>query len=146
MPSDTPMGQQGKATSTGNPLDWRGSGRVLVVDDDVAIRIVLTRALAKLGFTVDASGEGSEAITHFKADPAPYVLALLDFKLPGMSSRDVLSELRSLRPDLPVILTSGFDQGVASEESIGLGITGFLHKPFTIQILVDQLRSALRSS
>ena len=92
---------QGIGATTANILDWRSSGRVLVIEDDTAIRIVLSRALAKLGFTATLAADGADAIAQFAADPGPYVLALLDFKLPGMASSEVLHELHVRRPELP---------------------------------------------
>ena len=124
-------------------LERRGSGRVLVVEDDFAIRIVLSRALTRLGFTATLAENGPEALSQFRIDPAAYVIALLDFKLPGMTSEDVLREIRAHRPDLPVILTSGYDRDEAMNRSVGMDVTSFLHKPFTVDSLAAELRLAL---
>jgi CheY-like chemotaxis protein len=78
-------------------------------------------------------------MSFFEADPAQYSLVLLDFKLPGMDSGTVYRHLRGLRPDLPVVLMSGYNREDALEKSAGMDLAGFLHKPFT----PDTLRSAL---
>lgn len=134
------QGVGGPATSDG---DWRSSGRVLVIEDDMAIRIVLSRALAKLGFTATLAADGTDAVAQFAADPGQFVLALLDFKLPGMASSEVLNELHQRKPDLPVILTSGYDKEEALERSSGMEIASFLHKPFTVESLAGELRFVL---
>jgi DNA-binding NtrC family response regulator len=135
--------EEGKAASVACLLERVGSGMVLVIEDDFAIRIVLSRALAKLGFTATLAADGAEAVRQFAADPGRYVVALLDFKLPGMSSEAVLREIRSRRPDLPVILTSGYDRDEAMNRSGGMEVTSFLHKPFTVDSLASELRYAL---
>lgn len=144
-PSPAPNADQGTAGSASCILEWRGTGLVLVVEDEMAIRIVLSRALTRLGFKVTLAADGAEAVTQFRAAPGGYALALLDFKLPGMTSEDVLREIRRLRPDLPVILTSGYDRDEAMNRSSGMAITSFLHKPFTVDSLATELRFALGS-
>lgn len=109
----------------------------------MAIRIVFSRALARLGFTSTLAADGAEALAQFRVDPSQYVLALLDFKLPGMTSEDVLRGIRSERPDLPVILASGYDRDEAMNRLKGMEITSFLHKPFTTDSLAHELRVAL---
>lgn len=142
-PSPTPGSDQGAAGSASCVLERRGSGCVLVIEDDMAIRIVLSRALTRLGFTATLAADGTEAVSQFRATPDKYALALLDFKLPGMTSEDVLREIRSQRPDMPVILTSGYDRDEAMNRSSGMDVTSFLHKPFTVDSLAAELRYAL---
>jgi len=109
----------------------------------MAIRIVLSRALTRLGFTATLAADGTEALAQFRAAPGQYALALLDFKLPGITSEEVLREIRSQRPDMPVILTSGYDRDEAMNRSSGMEVTSFLHKPFTVDSLAAELRYAL---
>ena len=116
---------------------------MLVIEDDAAISLVLSRALARLGFTATLAANGFEALSQFRADPGQYAVALLDFKLPGMTSEDVLREIRAQRPDLPVILTSGYDKDEAMNRSVGMEVTSFLHKPFTMDSLAAELRFVL---
>jgi two-component system, cell cycle sensor histidine kinase and response regulator CckA len=139
----TPNADKGQAGSASCILERRGTGRVLVIEDDTAIRIVFSRALTRLGFTATLAADGAEALSQFRADPNQYALALLDFKLPGMTSEDVLRGIRSERPDLPVILTSGYDRDEAMNRLNGMQITSFLHKPFTADSLARELRFAL---
>jgi two-component system cell cycle sensor histidine kinase/response regulator CckA len=124
-------------------LEWKGSGGVLVVDDDEAVRLVLMRTLTKIGFSVTVAADGSEAVAHMKADPGRYRLVLLDYKLPGMDSSAVFYEIRNRRADLPVILMSGYCREDAADRSSGMDFADFLHKPFTIDVLASKVRQAL---
>jgi DNA-binding response OmpR family regulator len=123
----------------------RAGGRVLVIDDDVAVGMVLSRAMARLGFAAGVAADGPKGIALFNSDPSSFVLVLLDFKLPGMTSLEVHRLLRAARPELPIVLMSGYNQDEAMNNSNGLDLAGFLHKPFTMDTLSQALRSALTS-
>jgi two-component system cell cycle sensor histidine kinase/response regulator CckA len=138
----TPEGQPDPAASAAGTLELRPTGRVLVIDDDDAVGLVLSRAMARLGFKADIALDGPKGLSLFNTDPAAYGLVLLDFKLPGMDSRTVYREVRGRRPDLPVILMSGYNKQEALEGSAGMDLAGFLHKPFTMQTLASALRCA----
>ncbi len=125
---------------------WRGEGCVLVVDDDDAIRAVLARALTKMGFTTAVAAEGDAALSIFGADPERFSLVLLDYKLPGMDSKDVFHAIRQRRGDLPVVLMSGYHKEEAVKNSSGMDLAGFIHKPFTMDVLANELRSVLSSA
>jgi two-component system cell cycle sensor histidine kinase/response regulator CckA len=125
---------------------WRGEGCVLVIDDDDAIRAVLARALMKLGFTTEVASDGDSALATFGADPERFSIVLLDYKLPGMDSKDVFRAIRQRRADLPVVLMSGYHKEEAVKNSSGMGLAGFIHKPFTMDVLVAELRSVLSTS
>jgi CheY-like chemotaxis protein len=122
-----------------------GTGRILVVDDSEPVRLVIARAVAKLGFASDLARDGEQAVSLFSANPGHYTLALVDVKLPGeMSGVDVVRELRNLRPELPAVLTSGYNLGEAMIDSFArVDSVGFLQKPFKLDSLAAALRSAL---
>jgi CheY-like chemotaxis protein len=124
-------------------LEWKGSGSVLVIDDDEAVRMVLLRTLTKIGFSVTLAADGTEAVAQIAADPTRYRLALLDYKLPGMDSRTVFSEIRSRRPDIPVILMSGYTREDAAGRAGSMDFADFLNKPFTVEVLATKVRLAL---
>jgi len=124
-------------------LGWRGSGRILLIDDDASIRTVVARSVAKLGFTVDEVPDGRQAIERFQADPGRYALVILDFKLPGMDGREIAPRLRAIKGDVRLILMSGVSRQEAHDEFAGQDMTGFLQKPFTLSGLVAELRAVL---
>ncbi len=132
------------AKPAANWQEWRGTGHVLVIDDDEAVRLVLIRTLQRAGLTVSAAGTGPEALEIFRTEAARCSLVLLDFKLPGMDSATVFRELRARRADVPVILMSGYGQQEAMESaSASSDYYAFLNKPFTMAVLTAQVRDAL---
>jgi len=124
-------------------VGWRGSGRILLIDDDASIRTAVARSVAKLGFTVEDLPDGRQALARFEADPGRYALVILDFKLPGMDGAEVAGRLRGIMPDVRLVFMSGLSRQEALDELDGLGTAGFLQKPFTLSGLVTELRSAL---
>ncbi|HVK19343.1 MAG TPA: ATP-binding protein [Fimbriiglobus sp.] len=99
----------------------------LVVDDEPSVRKLAAISLRSLGFAVAEAAAGPEAVELFRADSGRFALVLLDLGLAGTDGRDVLTEVRKVRPDLPVVLTSG------SPEPAGLPFGPtllFLQKPF----------------
>jgi two-component system, cell cycle sensor histidine kinase and response regulator CckA len=124
------------------PLDWRGSGCVLVVDDEDPVRVVVARAITRLGFSSNSASSGRDAVALFEKDPAQYVLVILDVKMPVMDGLETMSRLRQLRPDVPVILMSGYNQ---LEVPNMVAVTGFLHKPFTLDALASEIRAVVEA-
>jgi DNA-binding response OmpR family regulator len=124
-------------------IDWRGSGFILIVEDDEAIRTVVARTVTRLGFEANEAADGPAAIEQFASDPGRYTVVLLDFMLPGMDGRQILARLRHLRPDVRVILMSGLGRQDATSQLEGLGLAGFLQKPFTLEALALELRSVV---
>ena len=121
---------------------WRGSGTVLVVDDDPMVRTVACRLLESFGLTVEVAEGGPTAIERVAADPTGVDVVLLDMTMPGMNGPEVLERLRAIRADLPVVLMSGYHEDELSTE-IGSGISGFVQKPFTPADLATRIRAAL---
>jgi CheY-like chemotaxis protein len=121
------------------------TARILVVDDSEPVRFVISRSVAKLGFASDLARDGAQALSLFGANPGLYAAALVDVKLPGgMSGVDVVRELRLLRPELPAVLTSGYNLGGAMIESFEkVDSVGFLQKPFKLETLAAAIRTAL---
>ena len=81
-------------------------GAVLLVDDERVARTVATRMLERLGFEVDATADGEEALEVFSRAPARYVGVLLDLTMPRMDGDACLREIRRIRPDVPVVLSA----------------------------------------
>jgi CheY-like chemotaxis protein len=124
-------------------LDWRGSGCVLVVDDQDPVRNVVAHSVAHLGFTTSCASNGREALSLFGADPGLYALAILDIKIPVMDGVEIMNRMRLARPDIPVILMSGYNNREVPGTPARLAKTGFLHKPFTLEALASELRAVI---
>ena len=121
---------------------WRGQGIVLVVEDEEGVREVVRRMLERLGFQVITAEDGIAALERLEAHQGAIAAVLLDLSMPRMTGQEALHEIRRLRPDVPMVLMSGYtEQEVASKllDSVG-GATGFLQKPFLPEDLTSVLR------
>ncbi|PCJ52187.1 MAG: hypothetical protein COA70_12700 [Planctomycetota bacterium] len=129
------------ATSTGASAseDWRGSGTVLIADDEELVRNVGKEMLSHLGFQPLEASDGERAIQVFREHADEITCVLLDLTMPNLDGEQTLSELRKIRPDVKVILTSGYSKDDLSQRFAGLGLTGFLQKPFSLEALSHAL-------
>jgi PAS domain S-box-containing protein len=122
---------------------WSGDGTVLVADDEPAMRKILARMLRKLGLDPVLVADGQEALETFQAEPSRFALVLLDLTMPNLDGEQTFAELRRLRPDIRIVLMSGYNAQEAIQCFTGDGPPGFLQKPFTVDSLREVLQSAL---
>ncbi|MEA2545695.1 MAG: two-component system, cell cycle sensor histidine kinase and response regulator CckA [Chloroflexota bacterium] len=122
---------------------WFGTGRVLAVDDDAMVRSVARRLLQSFGLTVVEAAGGREAIDCFAADPDAIDAILLDLTMPDVGGAEVVREVRAIRPDVPIVLMSGYHEDEAGAAFDGDGLAGFVQKPFTPADLAKRMRVAL---
>jgi CheY-like chemotaxis protein len=119
---------------------------VLVVDDEDMIRAVTVAMLEELGFATVAAAGGEEALTFFRKAGDSIDVVLLDQVMPDMDGVTVFKELRRITPDIKVILASGFSQQEVSDRFRGLGLNGFLPKPYTLKNLSEELSRVLKGA
>jgi two-component system, cell cycle sensor histidine kinase and response regulator CckA len=124
---------------------WHGTGTILVVDDEEAVRTVARMALERFGFEVLTADDGPAALELFTAHADRIVAVLLDLTMPQMSGEEVFQELHRLRPDVPVILSSGFNEQDAVSGAPGDGPAAFVQKPYRPLELIDKLRAVLKT-
>lgn len=122
---------------------WRGSGLVLLVDDEQLIRSVTSQMLSAFGFDALTASSGQEGLEIFREKADQIRLVLLDLTMPGMDGVQVFRELRAFRPETRVLLMSGFNEVDAVNRFAGRGLAGFLQKPFKPEALRDKLRAIL---
>ena len=120
----------------------RGRGTVLVVDDEQDVRSVVKAILDSAGFCVRTANSGLEAVETFRRDADETWCVLLDLVMPNMDAQETLRGLRSIRKAVPVILTSGYSEQEAGERFAGLGLSGFIQKPYRKAELLDVLARA----
>jgi signal transduction histidine kinase/CheY-like chemotaxis protein len=120
-----------------------GQGRVLYVDDEKAVASAVAGMLESLGYSATICHTGEEAIECVRRNPQRFDVVLTDFSMPGLSGLDVAREVARLRPDLPLILTSGY--AARAGESL-VTASGWLRldKPFDRRALSEVLSRALR--
>ncbi|MBA4138141.1 MAG: hypothetical protein C0518_12565 [Opitutus sp.] len=112
----------------------RGHGeRVLLIDDEHLGRIALAALLEHLGYVIDHFEHPQVAVTHFAAQASKYSVVITDFAMPAMTGAAVTRQVRSIRPDIPVLLISGFVDAKRQAELERAGVTVLLRKPPTMQ-------------
>jgi PAS domain S-box-containing protein len=122
------------------------SGTILLVEDEEPVRTTCAALLKLLGFTVVEAASGREAIEAMKTMAGAVSCAIVDMTMPGMNGIAASSELRRIRPDLRIILTSGYLQQEVEDGLAKDGAVGFLHKPYQLSELRALLGRVLRSS
>ncbi len=130
------------AAPGGAAAPWRGSGTILLVDDEAPVRAMAARMLRALGFQALTAADGREAVATTARGPAPRAV-LLDLTMPHMDGRETFHELRRLRPDLPVVLCSGYDVLESADRFTSMDFSGFLQKPYRLDDLARVLQRAL---
>jgi CheY-like chemotaxis protein len=120
-----------------------GSERILLVDDDQGQLKGLGRMLERFGYKVTARSSGRTAATAFKKDPGAFDLVITDQTMPRMSGIELARSLVQVRPDIPIILCTGFSEKVNSENVGQDGIRAFIMKPFTAQEISGLVRKVL---
>jgi PAS domain S-box-containing protein len=122
------------------------TGTVMVVDDESIIRDLARSALEAAGLRVLEARDGLEAVTFFETPREPVDLVLLDMTMPRMGGAEAFRRIRSLAPQVRVLLTSGYTQKESLESLADLPPDGFIPKPFRIRELVGKVREILRGS
>ena len=122
---------------------WRGSGAILLVDDEKAVRTVAKRMLEKAGFDVLPAEDGRQAIEIYRNNADNVACVLLDLTMPHMDGEEALQRLRAIRDDVRVILTSGYSEEEITGRFAGKGIDGFIQKPYQFAALSAMLRDVL---
>jgi PAS domain S-box-containing protein len=121
-----------------------GEERILLVEDEEGQRTSLAHGLERLGYRVTARADGLSALSAFRDDPGGFDIVITDQIMPDMSGLELAAALSKVRPDIPVILCTGFSEKV-NEGTIGQdGIRELLMKPFTIQEITQAIRKAVR--
>ncbi|MBP7866129.1 MAG: PAS domain S-box protein [Acidobacteria bacterium] len=135
-----PAGEKAGGAGAGEeePLP-RGTGTILVVDDEKAIRDAAKAFLEYCGYTVLLAGDGLEAVDVFRARHAEIRVVLLDVVMPRMSGREAFLELRKIRPDVRVIVASGFQIDGRVRSLLDLGAQDTIHKPFALNELAHKI-------
>ncbi|NLF38434.1 PAS domain S-box protein [bacterium] len=121
---------------------WRGAGTVLVADDEDSVRTLGARMLEYLGFTALTAANGREAVDVFAAHKDDICCVILDLTMPEMDGEQTFRELRRIKSDVKVFLTSGYNEQDVTQRFADKGLAGFLQKPYDLDVLSAKLRAA----
>ena len=118
--------------------------KILVVDDDITVCKSISQAISIEGYDVDTALSGEEALKKDKKNP--YHLIITDLMMPGISGLELLKTLKSQRPDLKLIMVTGYPTIKTAVEAIKMGAFDYIAKPFTPQDMRSVIHRALQTT
>ena len=136
------MGEVGTRTAATAPLPT-GNDSILFIDDEEMLVNMSREILKKLGYQVVAKTSSLEALKIFQAQPGKFDLVITDQTMPHMTGMQLAQEFRHLRPDIPIILCTGYSDKVSKDKLKAAGINELLMKPFIIHNLAATIRKVL---
>jgi CheY-like chemotaxis protein len=132
----------GKEAEAREPLPT-GTERILLVDDEEALAEMEQLMLERLGYQVTARTGSLEALEAFRAEPHRFDLVITDQTMPNMTGLELCKELLEIRPDIPIILCTGFSDLITPEKAKAMGIGAFLGKPLVRHEIARAIRKLL---
>lgn len=141
LPVTEPMAQdkecnQGEAPPT-------GTGRILFVDDEPTLVDLAERMIVRLGYDVVGRTSSLDALDSFKAQPDVFDLVITDMTMPGMTGHMLAQKLMEIRPDIPIILCTGYSENISAESAKGAGIREYVMKPLKKKELAETISRIL---
>ncbi|MEW6266045.1 MAG: response regulator [Thermodesulfobacteriota bacterium] len=121
----------------------RGEGRIMAIDDEENLIAVYEKALTRLGYGVESYTSSLEALEAFQAAPHHYDLVLTDQTMPKMIGLELARQIKLIRPDIPIILATGFVSEATEEQARLIGIEQVLPKPMKMAKLSETIKSVL---
>jgi signal transduction histidine kinase len=131
-------------TGVADPVP-RGSEHVLIVDDEAMLASMWQQHLELLGYKVTACTDSQAALLQFRRHPEIFDLVLTDMNMPNMTGSKLSRMMMEIRPDIPIILSTGYDEKMTEKEAAALGIKAFILKPILIKELARILRDVLEN-
>ncbi len=126
-------------------VDIRGSGTVLVIDDEEVMRQTAGEILKECGYIVHTAHDGKSGIKMYREFRREIDLVLLDMAMPGMSGKETYAVLKNINPDIRVIIASGFRLDSRVEESLRMGVNCFIQKPYTLEDLATGVKQVIET-
>jgi len=116
---------------------------VLVVDDEAVLGTAVGKMLERLGYRASVFRSSVEALTDFRLNPSAYAAVITDYTMPGLTGIELIREIRSIRPGLPVILASGSSGPLSPDEVRAAGVSEFQAKPLSFATLARTMQRIL---
>ncbi|MCP4723802.1 MAG: response regulator, partial [bacterium] len=123
----------------------RGTGRILIIDDEKNVRQYTEAMLRRMGYEVILAEDGSEGVKIYKKNKDIIDLVLLDMIMPVKSGKETLAEMQKVKPDVRVVLFSGYSKEGQAEEIMKKGVKGFIQKPFSAEQLSKTVKKAIKA-
>jgi len=128
---------------TSETESFQDTGTILVVDDERTVRELTQEVFEDAGFTVLTASDGVEGVEVFRAHKDEISVVVLDLTMPRMDGEEAFREIRKIRKDARVILSSGYNELDATDRFSGKGLAGFIQKPYRVDELLKALHKAL---
>lgn len=110
----------------------KGQGHILLVDDEKEITTMTSLQLSRLGYQVTSFNSSRQALDSFRETPDKYDLIITDQTMPELTGIELAKRIKEMRPDTPIILTSGYSEQVDSESYLAMGFSAYQGKPFKV--------------
>ncbi|MCA9472478.1 MAG: response regulator [Nitrospirales bacterium] len=133
------------APAESQDFHWKGSGTILVVDDEEDVREATQLILEEIGFTVITANHGEAGLQMYNRYRGEITLILLDLTMPGMNGEQFFHKIREYDPDIPILLMSGYSEDDAAKRFQGISPYEFIQKPYQIDALIQKVRFILDS-
>jgi len=131
-------------TQTDEPLiEINGKERILLIDDEQQIIDIERQILERLGYTVTSTTDSQEALEEFAAQPDHFDLVITDMTMPKMTGDQLAQRMMDIKPQIPVILCTGFNETISEEKALAMGIDKFVMKPVVKEELASTIRKVL---
>jgi len=143
-----PLAEQVAAPAPLAPSDIpHGRGQhVMLVDDELLVLSVARPMLKRLGYRTTVFDKSRLALEAFEKSPREFDLVVTDLTMPELTGVELVSRIRAVRPDQPVLITTGYMRAADLAAARAIGVTQFVSKPFTLLSLADGMQQALRTS
>ena len=122
----------------------KGTERILFVDDELAIADLSRQRLSMLGYRVTAVSSSRDALERLSATPDDFDLIITDMTMPNMSGDQLAIKVKKIKPDIPIILCTGYSKKISKEKARAIGINAFLMKPVALNDMAETIRQVLR--
>ncbi|MCP4680364.1 MAG: response regulator [Deltaproteobacteria bacterium] len=117
--------------------------RVLFIDDEEMVARMGKRTLSQLGYTVTTMTNSEEALFVFSQDPIRFDIVITDQTMPGLTGIVLAKEMLAIRPDIPIILATGYNEQVDENSSRAAGVRKYVKKPIEIRVLAQIIEQLL---
>ena len=132
----------GAAVKRSEPLPM-GQGRILFIDDEPILVDIGKQMLERLGYEVMTRTSSTDALAVFHSMPDQFDLVITDMTMPNLTGDKLAQQILAVRPDIPIILCTGFSEVITEKKAKNLGIRAFIMKPFILQDLGRTVRKVL---
>jgi PAS domain S-box-containing protein len=126
-----------------HPVMKTGLERILFVDDEKFQADLATQSLGRLGYTVVAKTSSLASLSLFKQDPDAFDLVITDLTMPQLAGKALAEKMHEIRPDIPIILSSGFSTAISDDVARSMGFSAYLKKPLVMRELAAAVRDVL---